>query len=131
MTAHLDKLGSIGSVLTAAACPACFPQLAAIGTVVGLGALGSYEGQIFLATKILVALAIVGHLLAYSVHRSVWLLILGAGGGILFFLGLYLLRSEPVVYVGFVAMLIASITDLVRRLRMRNRLRLNAKSQMS
>ena len=128
MRAYLDKIGSIGSVITAAACPGCFPQLAALGTVFGLGALGSYEGQIFLATKILVALAILGHLLAYAAHRSVWLLVLGAGGGVLFFLGLYVLSSQSVVYLGFAAMLGASISDLVRRLKMRKQLQVSAKS---
>jgi mercuric ion transport protein len=126
MRVYLDKLGSFGSIITASACPACFPQLAALGTLVGLGALSSYEGQIFLATKILVALAIFGHVLAYFTHRLVWLVVLGAGGGILFFLGMYVLGSEAVVYLGFVAMFVASVTDLVRRLRMRRRLKLNA-----
>ena len=127
MRTYLDKVGSIGSVITAAACPGCFPQLAAMGTLLGLGALGSYEGQIFLATKILVALAILGHVLAFSSHRSIWLLILGAGGGVLFFLGLYVLGSELVVYLGFAAMLVASVSDLARRLWLRKRLRLSAK----
>ena len=126
MRAYLDKLGSFGSIVTAAACPACFPQLAALGTLVGLGALSSYEGQIFLATKILVVLAIVGHILAYLTHRLVWLAVLGAGGGVFFFVGMYLLGSETVIYVGLLAMFVASITDLVRRLRMRRRLRLSA-----
>ena len=130
MRAYLDKIGSIGSVISAAACPGCFPQLAALGTLFGLGALGSYEGQIFLATKILVGLAILGHLVAYTVHRSVWLLILGTGGGVLFFLGLYVLGSESVVYLGFAAMLAASLWDLVRRLRMRKGLQVGANSQI-
>ena len=125
MRDYLDKLGSFGSIIAASACPACFPQLAALGTLVGLGALGSYEGQIFLATKILVALAIVGHVLAYLTHRLVWLVILGAGGGILFFLGMYVLDSEAVIYLGFLAMFVASVADLLRRLRMRRSLRLN------
>ena len=123
---YLDKIGSIGSVVTAAACPACFPHLAALGTLVGLGALSSYEGQIFLATKILVALAVMGNVLAYRSHRSVALLVLGGGGGLLFFIGLYVLGSESVVYAGLVAMLLASMTDLVRRLRTRRELRLRA-----
>jgi mercuric ion transport protein len=129
MRAYLDKLGSFGSVITASACPACFPQLAALGTLVGLGALSSYESQIFLATKILVALAIVGHILAYFTHRHVWLVVLGAGGGVIFFLGMYVLGSEAVIYLGFLAMFAASVTDLVRRLRMRRRLRLNTKPE--
>lgn len=126
MKAYLDKLGSFGSIITAAACPACFPQLAALGTLLGLGALSSYEGQIFLATKILVVLAIVGHVLAYQTHRLVWLVVSGAGGGVLFFLGMYVFDSEGVIYLGLVAMLLASVTDLVRRLRVRRRLRLEA-----
>lgn len=113
---YLDKVGSIGSILAAAACPACFPQLAALGALVGLGALSAYEGQIFLATKVLVALAIAGHVLAYRDHRSMVLLVAGAGGGILFFAGMYLLSSEGVVYLGLLAMLVASVVDSIRRL---------------
>jgi mercuric ion transport protein len=123
--AYLDKLGSFGSVIGAAACPACFPQLAAIGTLAGLGALSSYESQIFLITKLLVLLAIVGHILAYRTHRLLWLVVLGAGGGILFFLGMYVFGSEIVIYFGFLAMLAASVTDLVLRLRRRRQLRLD------
>ena len=107
----------------------CFPQLAALGTVVGLGALSAYEAQIFLATKILVALAIVGHLLAYRSHRSLVLLVLGAGGGIAFFLAMYLLGSARLAYVGLLAMLAASVVEVVRRLRARRRLRLQANSE--
>src|SRR5262245_46987857 len=106
---YLDKFGAFGSVVTAAACPGCFPALASLGTIVGLGALGAYESQIFLATKILVALAIVGHFLAYRDHRSLLLLLAGAGGGALFFVGLYLLGSEPVIYLGLLAMVAASV----------------------
>src|SRR5258708_2564138 len=97
---YLDKVGSFGSVITAAACPACFPFLASLGTMVGLGALSAYEGQIFLATKILVALAMVGHILAYRSHRSLTLVILGVGGGGLFFVGMYLVGIEAVIYLG-------------------------------
>jgi mercuric ion transport protein len=126
---NLDKVGTFGSIITAAACPACFPQLAALGTLVGLGALSAYEGQIFLATKILVALAIIGHVLAYRNHRSVALLVVGAGGGVLFFIGLYLLGSEAAVYIGLVAMLAASVADLVRRILNRRELRVRAKPE--
>ena len=119
MTPYLDKVGSFGAVVTAAACPACFPQLAAFGALVGLGAFGSYEGQIFLATKILVGIAIAGHALAYFSHRRVWLAILGVGGGSLFFMGMYLFGSESLIYAGLLAMLAASVTDLILRLRVR------------
>jgi mercuric ion transport protein len=124
MKSYLDKVGSFGSLFTAAACPACFPQLAALGTVVGLSAFTSYEAQIFLATKVLVVVAILGHVLAYRSHRRLPLAVLGAGGGILFFLGMYLFRSEAAIYLGLIAMVAASLADLVQRLRMRRRLAL-------
>jgi mercuric ion transport protein len=129
MKAYLDKLGSFGSVVTAAACPGCFPHLAAVGTLVGLGVLGSYESRIFLATKILVALAIVGHVVSYRTQRNLALLVLGAGGGVLFFSGMYLFRSEGVTYLGLAAMLLASATDLVRKLRARRQLRMQTHAE--
>lgn len=117
MKAYLDKVGGFGSLITAAACPGCFPHLAALGALFGLGAFGTYEREIFLATKILVALAIAGHVLAYRAHRRLLLLIVGAGGGVLFFLGMYLFQSERVTYAGLMAMLLASAVDLLLKLR--------------
>jgi mercuric ion transport protein len=129
MKTYLDKVGGFGAILTAAACPACFPQLAALGAVFGLGALGSYEGGIFLATKILVAVAMLGHVLAYFNHRLKSLLALGMTGGVLFFAGIYLLNSEASIYLGFLAMVSASLVDLVRRLRIRRKLKFRPSTQ--
>ncbi len=124
MKAYLDKIGSFGAVLAAAACPICFPQLAALGAIFGLGALGSYESQIFLATKILVVLAVIGQVLAYFQHRRVWLLSISVAGGIAFFLGLYLFGSEVLIYFGLAALVVASVIDVVRRAQVRRKLRL-------
>lgn len=41
MKAWLEKASSIGAVVAAAACPVCFPKLALLGAVFGLGALGA------------------------------------------------------------------------------------------
>lgn len=129
MKTYFDKVGSFGSLVTAAACPGCFPHLAALGTLLGLGALGSYESEIFLATKLLVAVAIIGHVVSYGSHRSLTLLLLGAGGGVLFFLGIYAFASEAVTYAGLAAMLIASAIDLVRKLHARRRLAVPTRTQ--
>jgi hypothetical protein len=50
------------------------------------------------------------------------LLILGAGGGALFFMGMFLFRSELITYAGLIAMLLASATDLILKLRASRRL---------
>ena len=37
-----DKAGALGSLVSAASCPACFPALASLGTAAGLGFLGDW-----------------------------------------------------------------------------------------
>ena len=123
MKSWLDKAGSFGSVMAAAACPVCFPKLAALGVLLGLGALGSYEGALFAATKVLVVLSLAGHLLAYRQHRSPWILSVALAGGAAFFVGLYAAASEGLVYAGFAALAGASVVDPVRRLMARKGLR--------
>ena len=121
MKARLDRLGSVAAVVAAAACPVCFPKLALIGAVFGLGAFSAYEYQLLVAAQALVALAVVGHLLSYRRHRNRWLLasaLLGASG---VFVGLYVAGSELVVYAGLAVLLAASTADLWKRLRPRRR----------
>ena len=57
MKVHLEKFGSIGAIVAAAACPVCFPKLALLGAILGLGGLGAYEWQLFIVAQVLVALA--------------------------------------------------------------------------
>src|SRR5262249_34511081 len=112
MTRYLDKLGSFGSVVAAAACPVCFPKLALLGSLVGLGAFSAYEAQLFIAAQILVIVAVAGHALAYRQHRKVWLLAAALAGGAAVFLGLYFLKSEALAYAGFAGLVAASGVDL-------------------
>jgi MerC mercury resistance protein len=117
MKTYLEKIGGVGSVIAAAACPVCFPKLALIGALFGLGALGAYESTLFAAAQFLVVVAVLGHALAYLRHRRLWLLALGVGSGAAVFAGLYALRSEAVVYAGFAGLVVASATDFWSRRR--------------
>jgi len=117
MKTHLEKIGSFGSLIAAAACPACFPKLALIGALFGLGALGAYESQLFIAAQILIAVAVLGHALAYLQHRNGWLLGLAILSGAAVFGGLYVLGSEAVVYAGFAGLVVTSATDYWARFR--------------
>jgi hypothetical protein len=110
----LDKFGSIGALVAAAACPVCFPKLALIGAVFGLGAFSAYETQLVIAAQALVVLAVAGHVLAYRGHRRRWLLGLAIGSAIAVFAGLY--AFEWVAYSGFAGLIAASIADLRQRL---------------
>lgn len=119
MKTYLDKIGSLGAVVAAAACPLCFPKLALIGAVFGLSAFSAFEFQFLIAAQVLVALAMAGHALSYPRHRSRWLLGLGLLGGAAVFAGLYLAGSELLVYAGLAALVAASAADLWKRLRPR------------
>ena len=120
MNSYLDKLGSVGAVIAAAACPVCFPKLALLGALFGFGGLAVYEAQFFIAAQALVALAVLGHVLAFRLHRKRWLLTLAVLGGVAFFCGVYLFAAESVSYVGLFALLVASAADLWARLRQRS-----------
>jgi hypothetical protein len=117
MKSYLEKFGSIGAVVAAAACPICFPKLALIGAVFGLGALSAFEYQFLIAAQALVALAVGGHVWSYLRHRNAWLLAAAVPSGVAVFAGLYVVGSELLVYAGLAGLLAASTADLWRRFR--------------
>jgi mercuric ion transport protein len=117
--AWLEKCSSIGALIAAAACPVCFPKLALLGAVFGLGAFGAYEYHLFIAAQVLVGIAVAGHALAYRRHGNLWLLGTAAASGSAVFAGLYLFGSEPLVYLGLAGLIVASATDFWNRLRRR------------
>jgi hypothetical protein len=119
MRKHLDKLGSAGALIAAAACPICFPKLALLGSLIGLGAFSAYEAQLFIAAQLLVIVAVVGQALAYRQHRKAWLLGGALVSGAAVFAGLYFLKSEWLTYAGFAGLVAASGVDLWSRLQRR------------
>ncbi len=119
MKTQLEKVGSIGSVVAAAACPICFPKLALVGALFGLSGVGAYEFQFLIAAQVLVAVAILGQALAYVRHRNGWILGAAIVSGIAVFAGLYLAGSEALVYVGFAGLVAASATEFWSRWKLR------------
>lgn len=114
MAKHLDKFGTFGAVLAAAACPVCFPKLALLGALFGLGAFSAYEAQLIVAAQALVVVALIGHGLAYRQHRKAWLLGSALIGAFAVFAGLYLL-GEWLAYAGFAGLIAASSFQLWAR----------------
>ena len=119
MKGWLAKFSSAGAVVAAAACPVCLPKLALVGAFFGLGALGAYEYQFFIASQILSMVAVAGHAFAYPRHRDAWRLGVALGGGTAVFAGLYLFGGEILVYIGFAGLVLASATPFWNRLRRR------------
>ena len=88
MQVRLDNFGTLGAVLAAAACPVCFPKLALVGALIGLGAFASYEAYFFYATQAMVLTALAGHLIYYRKTKNVALLAFALCSSALFFVSL-------------------------------------------
>jgi mercuric ion transport protein len=119
MTRHLHKLASVGAVFAAAACPICFPKLALLGGLIGLGAFSAYEAQLLIAAQLLVIVALASHAVAYRQERRRWVFGGALVSGAAVFAGLYAFGSEWLTYTGFVGLVAASSLDLWARLRRR------------
>ena len=115
-----DKAGSLGSIVSAMGCGACFPAIASFGAAIGLGFLSQYEG--LLITRLLplfAALALVANALGWLSHRQWQRSVLGMIGptivlaATLLFMGNW--WAENLLYVGFAFMAVVSIWDFFWR----------------
>lgn len=104
-------------MVAAAACPVCFPKLALLGALFGLGAFGAYESRLFLAAQALVIVSVIGHVLSYLRHRKRWRLGVALASGAAVFAGLYWAGSEWLAYAGLVGLVAASAVDFWPRIR--------------
>lgn len=114
-----DKTGSFGAVIAAMGCASCFPGIASLGSALGLGFLGRYEG-VFINTllPIFAAIALVSNALAWFSHRQWRRTLLGLAGPAMVLATLYLFWTDNwsmyLFYGGLSMMLAVSIWDLVR-----------------
>ena len=67
-TNFLDKIGSVGAVLAAAAIPCSFSVLSIVGSALGLSFLAPYQSYVVYAMQILAVVALIGY--GYHVSRS-------------------------------------------------------------
>ena len=113
----LDKIGSVGALLSAAACPACFPLFAIVGSALGLGALRPFEGYAMYAMQAFVLLALLGNIIAYRAHRRRGPLLLGVLSPLLVFFAYHVMFSPPLIYVGLFGLLGAAVWNFIENKR--------------
>lgn len=123
MTIWADKAGSLGTLVSAAACPACFPALASLGAALGLGALAQYEALFVTRLLPLFALAaLLANGLGWFSHRIWQRSALGMTGPAVVLLAIALLflgqpLAQPLLYLGLALMVGISLWDLLGRRR--------------
>ncbi len=115
-----DKAGSLGSIVSAMGCGACFPAIASFGAAIGLGFLSGYEG-LFITTllPLFAALALLANALGWLSHRQWQRTVLGMIGPTIVLAAALLFMgngwTENLLYVGFAFMAGVAIWDFFWR----------------
>lgn len=118
ITRAADKTGALGSVVSAASCPGCFPALAGLGAAAGFGIFSGYEG-LFLTTllPLFAAVALIANAVAWLRHRQWHRSLLGTIGpamvlaAMLLFFGRW--WTADLLYTGLAFMVGVSLWDLL------------------
>lgn len=117
MKNKFEKLGSFGAIIAAAACPICFPKLALLGALIGLGTLQKYETFFFYSSHVLIIMALAGHIMSYKRLRNKAILTLAITSSVLFFTSLYIIGSEVLSYAALMGLVVATLWMLVENRR--------------
>ena len=106
--AILDRIGSIGALISAIAAPCCFPIFAVVGTAVGLGVLGRFEGPVLYTFQGFVLLSLIGFITAFLHQRRIAPLLLGIASCASIFYALHLDFSPAALYSGLAGLLVTT-----------------------
>lgn len=118
LTSLFDTSGTLGTIVAAMGCASCFPAIATLGSSLGLGFLGQYEGT-FLNTllPVFAGIALAANVLAFVSHRIWYRLLAGIAGPSMVLATLYLFWTDSwstnMFYAGLAIMLGVSIWDIV------------------
>lgn len=114
----VEKVGSVGALVAAIGCAACFPALASLGASIGLGFLSVYEG-VFI-NKLLPLFAIIvllSNVITWVSYRNFVRMMFGILGPLMVLATLYLFWTDNwstyMFYLGIVLMIAVSVWDIV------------------
>lgn len=119
ITRVTDKASTLGSIVSAMGCAACFPAIASFGAAIGLGFLNQYEGlfiRILLPT--FAGIALFANAISWRNHRQWRRTAPGVIGPVLVLAAVFLMRaygwrSGWLLYIGLAFMVGVSIWDFV------------------
>ena len=108
-----DKAGSLGSIVSAMGCGACFPALASLGAALGLGFLSQFEALfVTVLLPLFAGLALLANALGWFSHRQWHRTVLGMIGPVIVLIASFTV-AEKLLYVGLAAMVAVSVWDFV------------------
>ena len=122
LLAHIgDKTGVLGTIISGMGCVMCFPALASIGAVIGLGFLTRWESLfVHILIPLFAGIALLANALGWFSHHQWHRSAMGMVGPSLVLIGTYaftshLLNPETargLFYIGLVIMFVVAIWDL-------------------
>lgn len=113
-----EKLGSVGTIVSAMGCAACFPALASLGAAMGLGFLSAFEG-VFInkLVPLFAIIVLVSNIFAWVSHQQHIRLVCGLLGPLMVLATLYLFWTDNwstyMFYLGLALMLIVSVWNII------------------
>jgi len=111
MKLQLDKIGTIGLVLTAVLSPCCFPLFGIVLTAAGLGSFELFGGWTMWIFQALVLISLIGIFLSYRQHKNIIPLSIGLLSAGLIFYAYHLDNSDNwqrEIYAGMFGLLISA-----------------------
>ncbi len=118
MTRMADKAGALGSIVSAASCPACFPAIASLGAAAGLGFLSEFEGLFLtILLPLFAAVALLANAAGWFSHHQWHRSLLGMIGPAIVLAAMLLFFGQwwtaRLLYVGLASMVGVSLWDLM------------------
>ncbi len=117
MKLQLDRIGTIGMILTAALSPCCFPLLGFALTAMGLGSFELFGGWTMWIFQGLVLISTFGFYLSYRQHLCMYPLMIAIPSALLIFYAYHINDSEnwtTLLYIGMIGLLAATVWNFYR-----------------
>ncbi|TDE45063.1 MerC domain-containing protein [Flavobacterium rhamnosiphilum] len=111
---NIDKLGTIGLFFTALLSPCCFPLFAFGASALGLGSFELFGGWTMWIFQAMILISIVGLIISYQKHRSLYPLLFAIPSAILILYGYYFSSNFYFIYIGMFGLLIATGVNYYR-----------------
>lgn len=112
----LDKFGSVGTILVAASCPACWPLFIPLGSALGLGIIQPFTmPYLDILFPGIVMIAMVGSYFAYKIHDTRYPFIVTIVSGLLAIVGYAAGEILIMMYVGIFGILLGAILGIVAK----------------
>lgn len=116
-----DKVGALGTLVSAIGCAACFPALGSLGAAIGLGFLSQYEGVfIRILLPLFAVIGLLANVVSWRRHRQPLRGMSSVIGPLLVLAAVFVMRTQGVrtgflLYPGLALMFITAIWDLVSK----------------